>query len=60
MSQKISRAQWAQIQSRAQKTGNVFDPKWKCLIDGSSWTHGNCGHTVDDQHDILAQLAARS
>lgn len=58
--QKISRAQWSQIESRIKKVNGVFDPKWKCLIDGADWRRGSCAHTADDQHDIIEQVKARA
>lgn len=34
---KFSRAQLAQIGKRARLVGYQFDPKWKCLICGTSF-----------------------
>ncbi len=55
---KISRAQWAQIESRVQKAEFSFDPRWKCLIDGKAYK-ACTEHGVQDQHDIIAQVKAR-
>lgn len=56
---KISRAQWAQIESRVKQAGFAFDPKWKCLIDGTAWKRTNCDHVAQDQHDIIEQVKVR-
>lgn len=55
----ISRAQWAQIESRVKQAEFKFDPKWKCLIDGNVWKRTRCDHNVDDQHDIIEQVKDR-
>ncbi len=55
MTQKISRAQWEQIRKRATQVSFVFDPGWKCLIDGLAWSR--CAdHTEEDQDDIIAAV----
>lgn len=58
MTQKISRAQWMQIRSRVEQVKYVFDPKWKCLIDGLAWRRCE-EHTLDDQDDIIEAIKAR-
>ena len=57
MTNKISRSQWDQITKRVHLAKYIFDPKWKCLIDGQKYTH--CPHSEDEQHDIIAQVKAR-
>lgn len=58
MTQKISRAQWEQIRRRVQQVSFVFDPKWKCLIDGIAWS--KCiEHNEDDQASIIEQVKVR-
>jgi hypothetical protein len=55
---KISRAQWAQIESRVKQVGFVFDPKWKCLIDGLPYKRCD-EHIEEDQDEIIAQVKER-
>lgn len=58
MTQKISRAQWEQIRKRVVQVGFVFDPSWKCLIDGLAWN--KCyDHGEEDQVGIIAQVKER-
>lgn len=55
---KISRADWAQIESRVKQANFVFDPDWKCLIDGKKYWH--ClDHVPEDQHDIIEAVKQR-
>jgi hypothetical protein len=56
----ISRAQWAQIEKRVKQAKHAFDPKWKCLIDGTPWPRAACAHTEADQHDIIAKVKERA
>jgi hypothetical protein len=55
---KISRAQWSQIESRVKQVGFVFDPSWKCLIDGLAWKRCD-EHFEDEQDEIIAQVKER-
>lgn len=55
---KISRAQWAQIESRVRQVNFVFDPKWKCLIDGKPFSRCD-DHYEEDQADIIAEVQRR-
>ena len=55
----ISRAQWAQIESRVRKVDFTFDPSWKCLIDGKDWSRSSCEHDADDQDEIIDAVRAR-
>lgn len=59
MAGHISRAQWAQIEKRVRQVDFVFDPDWKCLIDGKDWSRYGCEHTADDQDAIIEQVSAR-
>lgn len=60
MSGRFSRAQWAQIESRVRQVKFIFDPKWKCLIDGTVWKRNQCDHTAEDQHAIIEQVKERT
>lgn len=55
----ISRAQWAQIESRVRKVEFTFDPSWKCLIDGKDWSRSSCEHDSDDQDEIIEAVRKR-
>ena len=55
---KISRAQWAQIESRVRQVNFEFDPAWKCLIDGLPFKRCD-EHFEEDQDDIIAQVKVR-
>lgn len=58
MTNKISRAQWDQIQKRARQVNFVFDPAWKCIIDGLSFR--KCpDHDEDDNERIVAEAKTR-
>ncbi len=54
----ISRAQWAQIESRVRRVQFEFNPKWKCLIDGKAWKQCT-EHCVEDQEAIIAATRER-
>jgi len=58
VTQKISRAQWEQIRKRVQMVKFVFDPSWKCLIDGKAWLQCR-DHTEDDMERIIEQIKER-
>lgn len=56
--QHLSRAQWAQIESRVRHSDFTFDPKWKCLIDGKAYR--KCTeHGHQDQLDIIVAVNER-
>lgn len=59
MPDHYSRAQWAQIRSRVEQVDFVFDPSWKCLIDGKNWRRAECGHTTADQDAIIEEVQTR-
>lgn len=54
-----SRSQWEQIRSRVEQVGYVFDPAWKCLIDGTKWSRSSCDHNADDQDAIIEEVRTR-
>lgn len=56
--QHISRAQWAQIESRVRRVQFEFNPKWKCLIDGKAWAQCR-EHNLTDQHEIIEKVKTR-
>lgn len=55
---KISRAQWAQIESRVRQAEFSFDPAWKCLIDGVKYRLCD-EHGPEDQAEIIEQVKER-
>jgi len=54
----ISRAEWAQIESRVRKAQFAFDPAWKCLIDGKAYRQCDA-HDEIDQDEIIAKVRER-
>lgn len=58
MTNKISRSQWNQIMKRARQVHFVFDPKWKCIIDGLSF-YRCMEHSVEDNEEVLAEAKTR-
>lgn len=59
VTEKISRAQWQQIAKRVKQANGVFDPKWKCLIDGQRYDL--ClDHGPEDNHEIIRQVREKN
>lgn len=58
MTQHISRAQWEQIRKRVLQVQFVFDPAWKCLIDGQPWNKCR-DHDENDMDEIIKAAKER-